>query len=192
MLLFLNNDVRALASGWIEAMEEQALRPEVGAVGAKLLYGDGTVQHAGVVVGLGGWADHICAHAPADGGGRYGCSHLIDTIRNVSAVTGACLMCERTKFERAGGFDERFVLCGSDVALCLKLLELGYRNVYTPYACLRHLESVTRKDRLIPEGDFRFSREVYKPYLKTGDPYYSIHLDYQSRMPRVRAYARQP
>ena len=172
-------------------MAQQALRPQIGAVGAKLLYGDGTVQHAGVVVGLGGWADHICARAPEDGGGRYGCSHLIDTIRNVSAVTGACLMCQRWKFHAAGGFDERFMLCGSDVAFCLKLLEMGYRNLYTPYACLRHLESVTRQGKPIPEGDFAFSREAYAPYLKAGDPYYSVNLDYHSRLPRVRAYPRE-
>jgi len=187
VLLFLNNDVRAAEEGWLTAMAEHAMRPSVGAVGAKLLYADGTVQHAGVVVGMNGWADHVCAGLPADGGGRFAASHIVNTVRNVSAVTGACMMVEKCKFDAAGGFDERFTLCGSDVELCLRLLSLGFVNVYTPFACLQHLESATRKDRPIPEGDFALSKEAYAPYLPDGDPYFSANYDYYSRLPRIRS-----
>ena len=185
LLLFLNNDVLATAPGWLTAMAEEAARPCVGAVGAKLLYPDGKVQHAGVVVGLNGWADHVCAHVEADGGGRFACSHLINAIRNVSAVTGACMMIERRKFQQAGGFDMDFTLCGSDVELCLRLLAMGYRNVYTPFATLVHLESATRAGSPIPPGDFVHSRRAYAPFA-SGDPYYSVNYDYSSNIPKVR------
>lgn len=185
LLLFLNNDVIATDPGWLTAMAEQALRPAVGAVGAKLLYPDGRIQHAGVVVGMNGWADHVCAGAEADGGGRFACSHLVNTIRNVSAVTGACLMIQKRKFEEVGGFSTDFKLCGGDVELCLRLLQQGYRNIYTPYATLLHLESATRKDDPIPEQDFRHSKKAYAPYAVTGDPYYSRNYDYMSNLPKV-------
>ncbi len=135
------------------------------------MFGDGGIQHAGVAVGLKGWADHVCAGLPVDGGGRFACSHLVNTVRNVSAVTGACMMVEKSKFDVAGGFDERFILCGSDVEFCLRLLSLGFLNVYTPFACLKHLESVTRKDSPIPQSDFARSKKAYGPYLAEGDPY---------------------
>ncbi len=186
LLLFLNNDVQATEPGWLTAMAEHAKRPTIGAVGAKLLFGDGGIQHAGVAVGLKGWADHVCAGLPADGGGRFACSHLVNTVRNVSAVTGACMMVEKSKFDVAGGFDERFILCGSDVEFCLRLLSLGFLNVYTPFACLKHLESVTRKDSPIPQSDFARSKEAYGPYLAEGDPYYSANYDYQSKIPRIK------
>jgi len=185
LLLFLNNDVIPTEPGWLTAMAEQALRPEVGAVGAKLLYPDGRIQHAGVVVGMNGWADHVCAGVEADGGGRFACSHLINTIRNVSAVTGACLMIEKRKFEEAGGFSTDFQLCGGDVELCLRLLQQGYRNLYTPYATLLHLESATRKGAPIPEQDFAHSKAAYAPYAVQGDPYYSRNYDYMSNLPKV-------
>ena len=186
LLLFLNNDILAARPGWLSALAEQALRPAVGAVGAKLLYPDGRVQHAGAVVGLCGWADHICAGCP-EGGGGYASSHLVNAVRNVSAVTGACLMCEKKKFDALGGFDVRFTLCGSDVELCLRFLQAGYRNIYTPFACLTHCESATRKNAAIPPQDFELSREAYAPYLQFGDPYYSKNLDYSSKTPRVNA-----
>ncbi|MGI6151097.1 MAG: glycosyltransferase family 2 protein [Christensenellales bacterium] len=186
LLLFLNNDVQAMEPGWLTAMAEHAKRPTVGAVGAKLLFSDGSIQHAGVVVGMNGWADHVCAGLPADGGGRFAASHLVNTVRNVSAVTGACMMVEKSKFDVAGGFDEGFILCGSDVEFCLRLLSLGFVNIYTPFACLKHLESVTRKGSPIPESDFARSKEAYAPYLASGDPYYSVNYDYQSKLPRIK------
>lgn len=186
VLLFLNNDVQAMEEGWLTAMAEHALRPSVGAVGAKLLFEDGTIQHAGVVVGLNGWADHVCAGLPEDGGGHFAASHLVNTVRNVSAVTGACMMVERPKYDVAGGFDERFRLCGSDVAFCLRLLSLGFVNVYTPFAKLKHLESVTRRDKPIPKSDFAFSKEAYAPYLPDRDPCFSANYDYQSKLPRIK------
>lgn len=191
LLLFLNNDIAALEPGWIQEMASHAQRPSVGAVGAKLLYGDGTVQHAGVVVGMNGWADHVCAHLPEYGGG-YQCNHLINTVRNVSAVTGACMMVEREKFEKAGGFEENFVLCGSDVELCLRLGARGWRTVYTPYARLQHLESATRGDSPIPRADFLHSLQAYQACLSGGDPFYSLNLDYASVTPRVTSKPQPP
>lgn len=189
LLLFLNNDIHALQEGWLEALMEQALRPNVGAVGAKLLYGNGKVQHAGVVVGMGGWADHVCA-----GMDEYasGCNHIINVVRNVSAVTGACLMTQREKFEKAGGFDERFVLCGSDVELCLRYHNKGWVNIYTPFARLEHLESATRKGMRIPQGDYDRSLDAYRPLLLHGDPYYNVNLDYAQKTPALAANPTPP
>ncbi len=184
--LFLNNDILALETGWLQALLEQAVRPTVGAVGAKLLYEDGTIQHAGVVVGLGGWADHVCAGAPEDGQGLMNGNHWLNVVRNVSAVTGACMMIARDKFEDVLGFSEDFQICGSDVDICLRLLAKGYHNVYTPFARLTHRESATRGQTEIPENDFLRSAESYRNMWENGDPYFSRHWDTSSKWPRIR------
>lgn len=190
LLLFLNNDIHALEEGWLEALAEHALRPGVGAVGAKLLYSSGMIQHSGIVVGMGGWADHVCAGMSEYPGGI--CNHIINVVRNVSAVTGACLMTERNKFEQVGGFDEGFVLCGSDVELCLRYLNAGWVNIYTPFARLEHLESATRKNMQIPQGDYDRSFEAYRPLLLHGDPHYNVNLDYAQKAPSLAANPTPP
>lgn len=142
-LLLLNNDTEVLTPTWLEAMVGVAQMPDTGAVGAKLLYGNGRVQHAGVV-GLG---DVVAGHA---GRGRspddpmY--SHLINTLHESMAVTGACLMIAKQKYDEVGGLNESWVPNAyGDVDLCLRLHERGYSNVYTPYAVLHHLESPSRR-----------------------------------------------
>lgn len=185
-LLFLNNDVEVIEKGWMEAMLEHAQRDNVGAVGAKLVFPGGKIQHAGVVVGMKGWADHVCAGmVQRDVDMSYHYKFFVDTIRNVSAVTGACMMISRRNFDTYGGFDENFILCGSDVELCLRYLKNGLQNVFTPYAKLYHHESLTRKEVSIPDSDFQCSFKAYKPYLLSGDPYYNKNFDYRKSTPTI-------
>jgi GT2 family glycosyltransferase len=139
-LLFLNDDTEVIAAEWLTAMVEHAQRPEVGAVGAKLLYPNGRVQHAGVMLGVCGVAGH--SHRKCNGG--FGYVNFPNVIRNYSAVTGACLMVRRDLFNLVGRFDENFAVCFNDVDLCLRLIKQGYLIVYTPYALLYHHEKASR------------------------------------------------
>lgn len=176
LLLFLNNDVEATHPDWLERMATHALRPEIGAVGAKLLYADGTVQHAGLVLGMGGAAGHVHRRFPRDAGGYMDRLRLVN---NCMAVTGACLMTRRQVFEEAGGFDERFVLAYNDVDLCLTIRGLGYRILWTPEAELYHLESKTRGYEDDSDKQARFRREFdlflkkWAATLEAGDPYFN-------------------
>ena len=156
IVVLLNNDVAVLESGWLDAMVRQACRPEVGAVGAKLLYGDGTLQHAGVVVGLGGRAGHILRKRPGDTPGHLG---RLRVAHEVSAVTAACLAVAREKYRAVGGFDaENFPVDFNDVDFCLRLGAAGWKTVWTPAATLAHLESVSRGPS-VGEKRARFERE---------------------------------
>jgi O-antigen biosynthesis protein len=174
-LLFLNDDTSVIAPGWLEAMLELALRPDIGAVGAKLLYPNGAIQHAGVVMGL---YDN-CGHAfKGLDGSKPHYFDFTDIIRNVSAVTGACLMTRASVFQQAGGFDEdEFAVAFNDVDFCLRLGSLGYRNLYTPHAVLYHHESLSKTSKdLIPHP-----KEVAAMRLKWGktiahDPFYNPNL----------------
>lgn len=177
ILLFLNNDTEVISPYWLEDMAGYAQRPEIGAVGAKLLFGNRTIQHAGVVVGIGGYADHIFSGKNENTGTFFG---LDSWTRNYLAVTAACMMIERKKFEKIGGFDEEFVVCGSDVELCLRFYKKGYRNVYLPFVKLYHHESRTRKTWVDPI-DITCSEKHYKEYLKNGDPYYNKNLSLLTR-----------
>lgn len=184
VLVFLNNDTEFDRPGWLERLLEVSLRRDVGVCGPLLLYPDGTIQHAGVVVGMGGWADHVFkGQAPVHH------QHLFTSPamrRNVLAVTGACMAIEKRKFKELGGFDESFMVCGSDVELCLRAHAAGYLNVYVPEARLIHHESKTRDPRAIPESDFVRSAQAYSPYRESGDPFYSPNLDPMSCTPSLR------
>lgn len=188
-LLFLNNDTEVIAPDWIEGMVEQAQKPAIGAVGALLLYPDNTIQHAGVVMGLGGLAAHSHYGFPATTPG-YVCQ--VKCISNVLAVTGACLMCRREVFETTGGFDEELVVAYNDVDLCLKMVAKGYRNVYVPHVVLYHHESKSRGYEDTPEKQERLRREAtviksrWQKFID-NDPCYSPNLtrdkaDYSIRM----------
>lgn len=171
-LLFLNNDVEVLRPDWLTAMLEHAQRPEVGAVGAKLLYPDGRIQHAGVVVGIGGGTGHAFRLWPGDDVGEPRLAHI---IRNCSAVTAACMMVPRRVFDEVGGFDERFRVAFSDVDFCLRIRERGYLIVYTPFALLYHYEGASR-GRAYPSKDDRLFRAVWADLIGRGDPYYNPNL----------------
>jgi GT2 family glycosyltransferase len=184
VLVFLNNDTEVITPDWIERLAEVALLPDVATVGALLLYPDGTIQHAGVVVGMGGWADHVFKGC----GPVHHPSPFVSpvTTRNVLASTGACVAIERAKFERLGGFDEEFVICGSDVELGLRAHHAGLQNVFLASVRLYHHESKTRGPQ-VPENDFVQSARKYAPYREGGDPFYSPHLDAASTTPTIRA-----
>ena len=177
-MLFLNNDTEILTPDWIEAMVEQAQRPSIGAVGAKLLYDDGTVQHAGVVIGLGGVAGHSHKYFQGDAPGYFG---TLQTVNNFSAVTAACLMVRRAVFEEVGGFDESLAIAFNDVDFCLRIRAAGYQNVYLPHVELYHYESKSRGYENTPEKMERFLREqqTIRERWRTGelaDPHYNRNL----------------
>ena len=151
LLLFLNNDTEVMAPDWLDELAMWAARPEVGLVGAKLLFPNGRIQHAGVVLGLTGFAGHLFAGATE---GQESCFGWAEWYRNFLSVTAACVLMRRDVFERLGGFDEEFTLCGSDVALGLRAHELGYRVVYNPFARMRHHESATHRGA-IPSPRFQ-------------------------------------
>ncbi|WP_407742805.1 glycosyltransferase [Hyalangium sp.] len=174
LLLFLNNDIEIIHPDWLEELISQAQRPEVGQVGAKLLFPDGTVQHAGVMVGMTGFAGHPFWRLPDDG--KWTPFGLPDWTRDFLAVTSACVMLRREFFEELRGFDERFIVCGSDVDLGLRTVARGLRVVYTPHAKLYHHESASRRLDSLPEGDFWESFVSYRPYLRSGDPFYNPNL----------------
>ena len=178
-LLFLNNDIEALEEGWLTEMLGVCQRPEVGAVGAKLLYPDGTIQHAGTVIGIGGVAGHMFVNMP---GGHSGYLHKASLMLDYSAVTAACMMMKRSLFEQLGGFEERLSVAFNDVDLCLRANETGHLVVYDSYACLRHYESKSRGAEDSPEKVRRFQEEIefmrtrWEKLLKAGDPYYNKNL----------------
>ncbi|MCP3098541.1 glycosyltransferase [Myxococcus sp. K15C18031901] len=175
LLLFLNNDMEVVDPGWLEELVSQAQRPEVGAVGCKLLFPEGTVQHAGAVVGITGMAGHPFWRLP-DGPISTPFGHTGWT-RNWLSVTSACVIFRRSVFEAAKGFDERFQVCGSDVDIGLRLNQQGLRVVYTPHARLIHHESASRRADAVPESDYWWSYVAYRPWLgPRGDPFFNPNL----------------
>lgn len=173
-LLFLNNDTEMISPESLGAMLEMAQRPEVGAVGARLLFDDGTLQHAGIVLGVGGIANHAFYRQPSEGISYY---NQAEVIRDCSAVTGACLMTRRQLFLDIGGFDEaNCPIAYNDVDLCLRLREEGYLVVYTPYAQFYHHEMVSRGNKKDPEA--LYMKERWAGALE-NDPYYSPNLSRQ-------------
>ena len=171
-LLFLNNDTEVITGDWMSCLLEHSQGEEIGAVGCKLLYPDRRIQHAGVVIGMTGFAGHVFAGLPEHYYNYFG---FTDFVRNVMAVTGACMMVKRGLFEKAGGFQESFTICGSDVDFCLRIHEMGYRNIYIPHAVLYHHESASRGSFITPD-DFELSLKRYKKYLEGRDPYYNPNL----------------
>jgi GT2 family glycosyltransferase/2-polyprenyl-3-methyl-5-hydroxy-6-metoxy-1,4-benzoquinol methylase len=180
-LLFLNNDVEILEPEWLEELVRWAERSEIGVVGAKLLYPNGLIQHAGVVIGMQGHASHVFMGSMEKQTGPFG---SVDWYRNYSAVTGACMMIRREPFEEIGGFDEGYELVFSDVEICLRVINNGYRIVYTPYARLRHYEGQSRGLH-IPASDMLRGYEDMKEMVERGDPYFNENLSYESQSPRI-------
>lgn len=182
VLVFLNDDTELVDPGWLRELVAWVRQPEIGLVGVQLIDPEGLIQHGGVVMGMHGFADHLFA------GCRPGEDTLIGSTtwyRNSLSVTAACVAVDRALFEQVGGFDERFDLCGSDVTLGLDMRHLGRRNVVTPYAGVRHLESATRGTSSVA-SDFPTSYWRYQKWLRGGDPYYSPNLSLRSNVPHLK------
>ncbi len=172
MLLFMNNDIEATSPDWLSALVELAQRPEVGGVAPRLVYPDGKVQHAGVVLGLGGIAMHLFSGLPSGRTGYFGWDRL---VRRYSALTGACLLVRRRVFEEVGGFDEALPVAFNDIDLCIRLGRAGYRLLYTPHAELTHYESVSR-GRSGFTADFATFLSLWWDHLRRDDPAYNPNL----------------
>lgn len=174
-LLLLNDDTEVITPDWIESMLEFAQQTEIGAVGAKLLFPNGNIQHVGVAI-VEGNAGHVFYNFPGNHPGYYN-SNLVNF--NYLAVTGACLMMRRELFDDLGGFDEEFPLNYNDVDLCLKAHQAGYRNVVTPFAQLIHYESVSRGKGVQP-GEWKKLNYKWEQYLNHlgHDPYYNPNFTY--------------
>jgi GT2 family glycosyltransferase len=179
-LCLLNNDTEVVEPDWLTEMMRYAVQPNIGAVGAKLLYEDGTIQHAGVVVGVGGAAGHAHRFARADQPGYFRQPHV---SQYVSAVTAACLVVAKEKYDAVRGLDEDHLpVAFNDVDLCLKLQRAGWRNVYVPHAVLLHHESKSRGSDFAPERVERYRAELRTLQERWGtktyqDPLHNPNLD---------------
>ena len=178
-LLFLNNDTEAMDKNLFDEMLSNCQRKNVGIVGAKLYYPDNTIQHAGVVVGIGGVAGNLFTKLPGE---FTGYMHKADLQQNLSAVTAACMMAKKSVFEEVNGFTEELKVAFNDVDFCLKVREASYLVVYDPYAKMYHYESKSRGAEDTKEKIERFQREIaymkerWSDILKKGDPMYNPNL----------------
>lgn len=183
VLVLLNDDVEVIDEGWLEELVSQALRKGIGAVGAQLLYPDDTIQHAGVITGLYGIAAHVHRHLPRDSPGHFARAQV---VQQMTAVTGACLAVRKSVYEQLGGLDEQNLpVAFNDVDFCLRCIEAGYRNLYTPYARLYHHESYSRGPEDTDAKRTRFKREIdymEKRWAKilANDPCYNPNLSLSS------------
>ncbi len=178
--IFMNNDMEIITPDWMERLTEKAIQPDVGVVGGLLLYEDDTIQHAGVVVGIAGYADHIYKGCKPV---HYGSPFISPMVtRNVMACTGALMAISKKTIEKIGDFDDEFIICGSDVEICIRAYQRGLRNIYDPHVRLYHYESKSR-DSYIPEIDFEMSEFAYRNCRQEGDPYYNVCLDYSKVIP---------
>lgn len=179
VLGLINNDIEVITPGWLEEMASHAIRPDIGCVGAMLYYPNDTVQHAGVVIGIGGVAGHSHKHFRRN---DYGYFSRLKTIQNYSAVTAACLLVRRDVFDEVNGLnEENLTIAFNDIDFCLKVQQAGYRNLWTPYAELYHHESISRGAEDNPEKIKRFNSEV--DYMidtwntnERPDSYYNCNL----------------
>ncbi len=187
LLLFLNNDTEVINPEWLGELAAWAERPGIGVVGTKLLYPDGNIQHAGIVMGVEGHGSHIFEKLPEHHYGPFGSP---DWYRNYKAVTGACMMIPKTVFNELGGFDENYEIGYGDIDICLRAGEAGYRVVYTPFAELVHHEGGTRGFSLPPNDVIRASYRMYDQ-IRDGDAYFNPNLSYLKRQPTV-ADPREP
>jgi GT2 family glycosyltransferase len=184
IVALVNNDVEVISPDWLSEMVSFAMQPSIGAVGAKLFYPNETLQHGGVVLGIGGVAGHANKHSPRPCRGYFERTGLVGSY---SAVTAACMLVRKEIFLKVGGLNEKDLsIAFNDVDFCLRVREAGYRNVWTPYAELYHHESVSRGPENNPEKQARFRSEVlYMQQRWAGallnDPMYSpnLTLDYE-------------
>lgn len=205
VLCLLNNDTEVYAADWLNELVSHAVREEVGAVGCMLYYPTDTIQHAGVILGVGGVAGHVHLHL---GRGSNGYLGRAGVVHNLSAVTGACLAVRRSVFDRAGGMDESLAVAFNDIDLCLRIDALGYRNVWTPFAELYHHESASRGYDVTPEkrqrfqseceamrrrwGELLFDDPAYNPNLSLDSHHFELAFPPRSRVSRVAVRSRAP
>ncbi|MFH1080936.1 MAG: glycosyltransferase [Pseudomonadota bacterium] len=199
LVLLLNNDIEVISNDWLSEMAAQAMRPRVGAVGAKLLYPDDTVQHGGVVLGIGGIAGHSHKYLAND---RPGYFDRLRITANYAAVTAACLMVKKERFLEVGGFDEALPVAFNDVDFCIRLLKAGYYNLCLAHLRIYHHESKTRGPEDTIEKQIRFLGEIELMEERWGDllrndPFYSPHLtryreDYSISVASYRRFPRWP
>ncbi len=176
ILVFMNNDVEIISENWLCEMIQHNLRNDIGVVGAKLYYENNTIQHGGIILGIGGVAGHAHKYFNKEEDGYFG---KLKLIQNYSAVTGALMSVRREIFEEVGGFEEELAVAFNDVDFCLKVLDKGYRNLWTPYAEAFHYESVSRGAEDSPEKIKRFNKEVEymkKKWNLLNDKYYNHNL----------------
>ena len=178
-LLLLNNDIEVISPDWLQEMLMFSQRKDVGAVGAMLYYPNDTLQHAGVIIGIGGVAGHAFKYFPRKTGGYFGRAAY---AQNYSAVTAACLMLRRSVFDEIGGLNESFKVAFNDIDFCMRIRKAGYLIAWTPFAELYHHESISRGTENTPEKQARFLSEtcrfqsIWKEELERGDPYYNPNL----------------
>lgn len=178
LLCLLNNDIEVCDGSWLSELVAHAAQDDVGAVGAMLYYPDDTIQHGGVILGIGGVAGHIHHRSPRGSTGYMGRAAV---SHELSAVTGACLLVKASAFMEVGGFDEELAVAFNDIDFCLKLLDAGYRNIWTPHAELYHHESASRGREDTPERIARFASEVERmksrwQHRLLDDPAYNGNL----------------
>lgn len=183
VLVMLNDDTEVVDPGWLRETVGLLMRDGIGTVGLQLLQGDGLIQHGGVMLGPGGFADNLFTGMAPHSDTLIGST---DWYRNSLAVTGACVAIRRSDFEDVGGLDERFILTGSDVVLGLDQVLRGRRNAVIPFDMVRHYESITRGSTVPPE-DFYASYWRYHPWLAAGDPYVSPNVSRLTAVPRFRS-----
>ncbi len=174
LVLLLNNDMKVIDPWWLGELAQWAMRSEIGVVGGKLLRANHTIQHAGIVLGMNGFMGHLYLNAPEHYCGLLGSA---DWYRNLYAVTGACQMVRRELFNRVGGYDENYRLVFGDVDFCLRVHDLGYRNMLTPFARLYHYEGKSRGYNS-PVDDILRGYDQMADRLKVDDPYFSPNLTY--------------
>ena len=193
LVLLLNNDTEVIEPGWLKEMTRYFQEKRVAVVGPKLLYPDGTLQHGGVVLGIGGVAGHIHVGEPRNSGGYFGRLWL---AQDVSCVTGACMLVRRSVFEKVCGFDsESLPVAFNDVDFCLRVVKAGWRIIWTPSAVLYHHESKSRGGDTSGEKLTRFQRDITTMRARwgealTSDPFYNPNLSLESCTPRLAAVPR--
>jgi len=179
LVLFLNDDIEIIESDWLTELVQWAVRPEIGVVGGKLIRSNHTIQHAGIIIGLHGFAGHIYLNAPEHYHGLFG---SVDWYRDYLAVTGACQMVRREVFNQVGGYDEGYKIAFGDIDFCLRVHQAEYRNIYTPFASIFHYEGRSR-GYITPKGDVLRGYKQMESALTNEDPYFSPNLSY-TRIPK--------
>lgn len=181
LILFLNDDMEIFESDWLSELVQWVIRPEIGVVGTKLIRANHTIQHAGIIMGLNGFAGHIYLNSPEHYHGLFG---SVDWYRDYLALTGACQMLRREVFNEVGGYDEGYEIAFGDIDFCIRVHESGYRNIYTPFAPVFHYEGQSR-GYSTPHSDILRAYEMMETALSNEDPYFSPNLTY-TRIPQCR------